>query len=88
MQNAQGLNQKNGCNKYVCKYIWMIDENNYIINFCNAYKNGLLKTHAHFMPNTKIVSSKANEGEALAKKRYANHPRGCEISLIKYNRWC
>ena len=60
MQNAHVLTQTNGCNKYVFKYISKIDDNNYVITFSNAHKNGLLQNHAHFMYNTTITSSKKN----------------------------
>lgn len=83
MQNAQILTNTNGCNKYVCKYLGKIDENNYVIVFSNPHYKNSVRVKSTFMHNTKISSSKINEEKALKKKRYSWHPRGQIISLLE-----
>ena len=51
MKNVQFLIQTNICNKYICKYIGNIDENNFVMFFCNDHKKGLLQTHVHLVQN-------------------------------------
>ena len=58
MQNAQVLTQTNGCNKYLCKYIAKVDEQNQIIISSSTHKMGTLKSNTEFVYNTKISSSK------------------------------
>ena len=41
IQDAQVLTQTNCCNKYICKYIGKVDEQNYVIVSSSAHKMGL-----------------------------------------------
>ena len=68
MQNIQCLTQSNGVNKYVCKYIGKIDEQNYVVVYVNNERGGILTTKSTFLHNTKITSSKLNE-EKIKKKK-------------------
>ena len=83
MQNIQCLFQTNGLNKYICKYIAKIDENNYIIIRAHPHDPGILIAQSVFLHNTKISTSAINERKALQKKRGKDHPRGREISLME-----
>lgn len=83
MQNAQVLTQTNGCNKYVCKYVAKVDEQNRVIVSTARNKNGALVTESTFLHNTKITSSKINKDKALQNKRYNKHPKGRKISLME-----
>ena len=44
MQNVQSILYSPGANKYICKYIGRMDENNHIVVSTNAHKNGELIT--------------------------------------------
>ena len=83
MQNIQCLTQSGGLNKYVCKYIGKIDENNYFIIHAHPHDPGVLISQSTFLHNTKVTGSAINEMKALEKKRGNNHPRGRAISLME-----
>ena len=83
MQNVQYLIQCAGLNKYVCKYVGKIDEQNYVVVFANNKKNGRLMTQSTFLHNTKIASSKHNEQKAKESKGEDKHPQGRAISLME-----
>ena len=59
MQNIQCLTQTGGVNKYVCKYIGKIDEQNYIVvqannrGSSNCSGSSSLYTNSSFLHNTK-----------------------------------
>ena len=78
MQNIQMLTDCGGVNKYVCKYIGKIDEQNYVV--MHVYGRGQLVTKGQFLHNTKITSSKKNEDNARRKRRDFNHPQGRAVS--------
>ena len=89
MQNIQMLTDCGGVNKYVCKYIGKIDEQNYVVIFVDG--KGQLVSKGQFLHNTKISTSKKNEDDARAKERFISHPQGRAISqnemvhlLLKY----
>ena len=89
MQNIQMLTDCGGVNKYVCKYIGKIDEQNYVVVYVDG--KGQLVTKGQFLHNTKITTSKKHEDDARAKRRDNNHPQGRAISqnemvhlLLKY----
>ena len=79
MQNIQTLTDCGGVNKYVCKYIGKIDEQNYVVVYVDS--KGQLATKGQFLHNTKIATSKKNEDDARAKSRDSTHPQGRAISL-------
>jgi hypothetical protein len=83
MQNVQWLTNCGGVNKYVCKYIGKIDEQNYVVVFASGATNGKLITKATFLHNTKITSSKINEDKARESKRGSNHPQGRAVSQME-----
>ena len=83
MQNIQWLTHTGGLNKYICKYIGKIDENNYVVVRAHAHDPGILISQKVFLHNTKITSSKMNELKAMQKKRDKNHPKGRAISLME-----
>ena len=56
MQNIQMLTDCGGVNKYVCKYIGKIDEQNYFVVYVDG--RGQLVTKGQFLHNTKISTSK------------------------------
>ena len=78
MQNLQMLTDCGGVNKYVCKYIGKIDEQNYVVLHVDG--RGQLVTKGQFLHNTKITSSKKNEDDAREKRRDRNHPQGRAVS--------
>ena len=89
MQNIQMLTDCGGVNKYVCKYIGKIDEQNYVVIYVNGESQFVTKEQ--FLHNTKITTSKKNEDDARQKDRFRNHPQGRAISqnemvhlLLKY----
>lgn len=89
MQNIQRLTHCGGVNKYICKYIGKIDEQNYVVVHVNG--KGQLVTKGQFLHNTKIRASKNNKDNARAKTRDCKHPQGRAISqnemvhlLLKY----
>ena len=83
MQNIQSLTHTNGLNRYVCKYIGKIDEQNQIIVRSHPYNQQSLISNSRFLHNTKITSSSINESRALAKKRNRHHPKGRAVSLME-----
>lgn len=83
MQNIQYLHCTNGLNKYVCKYIGKIDEQNYVIVKSSQHDKGTLMTKAKFLHNTKIATSAYNEKKSFQKDRSNFHPRGRIISLME-----
>ena len=83
MQNIQWLTTSGGLNKYICKYIGKIDENNYVIIRAHPHDPGRLVCQTIFLHNTKITSSSVNEKKALEKKRGKNHPKGRAINLME-----
>ena len=68
MQNVQMLTECGGVNKYVCKYIGKIDEQNFVIVYTDTHTNGVLVTKKTFLHNTKITTSKINEDKDRIKK--------------------
>jgi hypothetical protein len=82
MQNIQVLTQTGGVNKYVCKYIGKIDEQNYVVVKANS-ANGVptLLTKSTFLHNTKIASSKMQEDKD--RKKDSSYPQGRYISHVE-----
>ena len=68
--NAQVITQTYGCNKFICKYVGKIDEQNYVVVSTSGNKNGSLITIATFLNNTNISSPKLNEEKAFDKQNY------------------
>ena len=83
MQNVQWLTKTNGVNKYVCKYIGKIDENNLVIVRSHPHENGTLISKQTFIHNTKIPISSINERLALEKKREKSIPGVEQLALWK-----
>ena len=83
MQNIQWLTVCGGLNKYICKYIGKIDENNYVIIRAHPHDPGVLISQKVFLHNTKISGSSINEMKALEEKRGKGHPKGRAISLME-----
>ena len=84
MQNIQLLTQSGGVNKYVCKYIGKIDEQNYVVvkaNNTNQNGSSSLLTKSTFLHNTKITSSKIQEDKD--RKKDTKYPQGRYISHIE-----
>ena len=69
MQNIQCLTQSGGLNKYVCKYIGKIDENNHVIIRAHPHDPGTLVSQKNILHNTKVSTSAFNEMKSLEKKR-------------------
>ena len=67
MQNIQWLTTSGGLNKYICKYIGKIDENNYVIIRAHPHDPGRLVCQTIFLHNTKITSSSINEKRPLKR---------------------
>lgn len=83
MQNIQVLTQTGGVNKYVCKYIGKIDEQNYVVVKVDDKSTGSLMTKATFLHNTKVSSSKINEDKLREKKYESKYPQGRCISHME-----
>ena len=83
MQNIQLIKGTGGCNKYVCKYVGKIDEQNYVIVKANPKDNGNLITQSNFLHNTKVSGSKINEDAARERSRDNNKPCGRKISQME-----
>ena len=83
MQNIQLLTQTGGVNKYVCKYIGKIDEQNYIVVYTDKESNGSLVTKATFLHNTKVATSKINEDKERKSKKDNAYPQGRCISHME-----
>ena len=89
MQNRQTLKDCGGVNKYVCKYVGKIDEQNYVVVYMDGKSQ--LVTKGQFLHNTKITTSKKNKDDFRQKDRSCNHPQNQAISqneivhlLLKY----
>eukprot|EP00957_Ditylum_brightwellii_P002847 218909-Ditylum_brightwellii.AAC.1 len=83
MQNAQLLTECGSVNKYVCKYIGKIDEQNYVIVSADNKGNDNLITRSTFLHNTKVSLSKYHENEAMKKERDSGHPRGHAVAVTE-----
>ena len=81
MQNVQLIRGTGGCNKYVCKYIAKVDEQNYVVVSTNENLRDRLKVTAEFLHNTKISSSAKAEKDLQDKKYSKDAPKGRMISL-------
>lgn len=81
MQNVQKMKGTGGCNKYVCKYVAKIDEQNYVIVSASQRENGTIETTSEFLHNTKITGSAINENARREGKRTASRPQGRKISM-------
>ena len=81
IQNVQSLLYSPGANKYICKYIGNMDENNRIIVSTNAHKNSELIPNLHFFIIQKIATSAFNEKAAMEKSKKKAHPRRRKISF-------
>ena len=83
MQNVQCLMYSAGANKYICKYIGKMDENNYTVVSTDAHKNGTLISQTTFLHNTKIATPAHNEEKARQNDRNSKKPKGRRISLCE-----
>lgn len=83
MQNIQKLSNCGGANKYVCKYITKIDEQNYIVVWVDKNTNGQLITKSTFLHNTKVSTTKISEDKEKEKKRGNNYPQGRCVSHME-----
>ena len=80
MHNIQRITNTGGCNKYCVKYVGKIDEQNAVIIYADAHKNGVLTAKAMFLQNTKLSASKTNEKKNMRFKREYKHPRGRAVA--------
>lgn len=69
MQNIQCLTHSGGLNKYVCKYIGKIGDNNYVIIRAHPHDPGVLVPQSTFFHNTKLSISSIYEMKELQKER-------------------
>ena len=84
MQNIQVLTHGGGVNKYVCKYIGKIDEQNYVVVMVDPETNGQLVKKARFLHNTKVQTTKINEEKSREKReRKGKYPEGRCISIME-----
>jgi hypothetical protein len=83
MQNVQKITGTGGCNKYVCKYIAKIDEQNYVIVSVKDGANGKLTTNTKFLHNTKVAGTAINEEKVKNESRESSRPGGRVISLME-----
>jgi hypothetical protein len=83
MQNVQLIRGTGGCNKYVCKYIAKIDEQNYVIVSVDKNMNGELVTKSTFLHNTKVHRTNINETAVRDSNRESRRPQGRAISLME-----
>jgi hypothetical protein len=81
MQNVQLIRGTGGCNKYVCKYIAKIDEQNYVVVSVHENLNGKLCNSSTFLHNTKVTRSANNEEALRSSQRTSSRPQGRMISL-------
>ena len=82
MQNAQQMNGAGGTAKYVCKYLAMVDAQNYVVIEVDG--TGKLITKSRFLHNTKITSSNIAESKAK-EKRMQDKNEGkciCDIEML------
>ena len=81
MFNAQyaDVEHSGGVNKYACKYIGKIDENNYDIVVVEVSNSGLLITMATLLHNTNFSPSNVNLDKYCDNERDINHDQGIEI---------
>ena len=82
-KNIQCLIHSGGINKYICKYIGKIDENNYVIIRAHPHDPGVLISQAVFLHNTKVSGSAINAKKEFEKKRGNKRPKGRAISLME-----
>ena len=58
MQKIQYITDTGGCNKYCIKYIFKIDNQNYVIVYSDVHTNGKLITKTSFLNMTKLSAWK------------------------------
>ena len=74
MQNIQILTQAGGVNKYVCKYIVKMDEQNYVIVRTDSHKNGkLVKRSAYVHKGEDANSNKSERDSHVPQGRIISH---------------
>ena len=83
MQNVQTLRHSPGTNKYICKYIGNMDNNNYTIVSTDDDKHGKLRTDTSFLYNTKVTLSNHHAKKVTEKDMTRNHPKERRISLME-----
>ena len=84
MQNIQVLTQGGGVNKYICKYIGKLDEQNYIVVLVDPETNGQLVKKATFLHNTKVSSTKINEEKSRQNRQNkGRYPEGRSIAIME-----
>ena len=84
MQNIQVLTQGGGVNKYICKYIGKLDEQNYIVVLVDPETNGQLIKKATFLHNTKVSSTKINEEKSRQNRQNkGRYPEGRSIAIME-----
>ena len=54
MKNILFITDTGGCNKYCIKYIFKIDNQNYVIVYSDVHNNGTLITKTSFLNMTKL----------------------------------
>ena len=83
MQNAQILHGTNGVARYVVKYIVKLDDGNRCTVWEDSHTGAVMRAEHHFLHNTKITSSKANEDKAFKKSRDWHKPSGRAIAFTE-----
>ena len=61
MENIQILTQSGGVNKYVCKHIAKMDEQNFVIVKTDSHKNGKLVKKSAYLHKNESPETKKNE---------------------------
>ena len=80
VQNIQSLVHTNGINKYWCKYVSKIDQNDIIIVKANSHNSNKLQNEGYFPHNSKITTSAINEKKTSENKRSNKYPTGRAVA--------
>ena len=74
-KNCQLLTEAGGCCKYCCKYLAIIDKQNYINVSTDNENKGSYASNSTYLHNTKITSTDIQqESKKKAQNRNAKHP--------------
>eukprot|EP00957_Ditylum_brightwellii_P148855 11332132-Ditylum_brightwellii.AAC.1 len=81
--NIPPIEDCDGINKFVCKYIGKTDEQNYVIASADNKDWSHLTTRSTFLHNTKVSTSTFNKDKARKKECSNDHPQGGAVALAQ-----
>ena len=83
MQNIQCLMYLLSANKYIYKYIGIMNDCNSIVVSNDTHKNEILIAQSTFLHNIKLSTSASNDTKTMEKEKKRNRSKGRVIILIE-----